>query len=92
MTQEFKHVFEEDPKWGDLTVEVDTTGDEKIHINIEDDSKIWISANKKGWLHLARLCAELGSRDLKPGYHVHLDFDFKSSNSKKEEISFEVSD
>lgn len=89
---EFKHTFEEDPKHGDLTVEKDANPSEQIKLNVEDGKTVWLAANKAGWLHLARICAELGTRDLEPGYHFHMDFSFKTSDGdgKGEEVAFEV--
>jgi hypothetical protein len=89
---EFKHAFAEDPPHSDLSVEITAENDEKIAVNIENGKNIWLSANKAGWLHLARICAELGTRELEPGYHFHLTFEFKSSDGKGQEISFEVAD
>ncbi len=89
---EFRHAFAEDPPCGDLSVETSVSKDEKIAVNIENGKDIWLSANKAGWLHLARICAELGTRELEPGYHFHLTFDFKSSDGKGKEFSFEVAD
>ena len=92
-TLEFTHTFAVDPELDDLDVDIATTSKEIVRINIETGDKIWISANKAGWLHLARICAELGTRDLEPGYHFHQNFEFSGGgNPDGPEISFEVND
>ena len=51
---------------------------------------MWLSANRTSWLHLARVCAELGMADYEPGYHFHKTFGFKTSDAGGPEISFGV--
>jgi hypothetical protein len=51
----------------------------RIHMEVEEDGNFWLSANSEGYLHLARVCAELGLRKLEDGYHVHMDADFDRS-------------
>jgi hypothetical protein len=37
-----------------------------------DGGDIWLSANRSGWLHLARICAEMGLHtESANGYHFH---------------------
>ena len=86
----FIHEFDLDPANGDLSVETDRGEEQHIKISVEDGQEVWISANKAGWLHLAKICAELGTRDLEAGYHFHKNFDFKWSSGDEPEISFEV--
>ena len=68
----FNYEFEEDPSSGDFNAEKYVTEGEKIKVSIEGNSEIWISANSKGWLKLAKLCIEMGMRELNNGYHFHL--------------------
>ncbi len=89
--KEFRHTFQDGSEGGCLSIEIDATGDEKIEVNIEEGNKIWISANRAGWLHLARICAELGLGNYEPGFHFHQDFSFHFAEAKWPEISFEVS-
>jgi hypothetical protein len=90
-TLQFIHTFAEDPAFGVLDVDIDASSGEVVRINIEAGSKIWISANKAGWLHLARICAELGTRNLESGYHFHQNYEFSGGgNPAGPEISFEV--
>lgn len=90
--KEFKHVFRDLSAKGMLSIETDTTGNQRIKIDLEKDGKIWLSANKAGWLHLAKICAELGMGDYEPGYHFHKSLDFKSGDGREPEISFEISE
>ena len=86
----FLHQFQDGAADGVLSMDTDATETERIQIEISDGDKIWLSANRTGWLHLARVCAELGMADYAPGYHFHKTFDFKISDGSGPEISFEV--
>lgn len=89
--KEFKYTFQDSSKDGCLSIETEASSDKKIEIDIEEGRKVWISANKAGWLHLARICVELGLGDYEPGFHFHQDLTFHSGEAKGPEISFEVS-
>ena len=60
--REFHYRFEDLSGVGMLTTDLQPPRGAKIVINIEDGNKVWLSANPAGWLHLARICAELGTR------------------------------
>ena len=90
--EEFKHIFKDLSEDGILSIETNSTNDQKIKIDLEENKKIWISANKEGWLHLARICAELGMGNYEPGYHFHKSFNFQDSSEQEPEISFEISE
>ncbi|MES2463600.1 MAG: hypothetical protein V4671_23750 [Armatimonadota bacterium] len=90
--REFTHRFEEDTEAPQLSIDVDVTDRQHIHINVEEGGNVWLSANREGWLHLARICAEMGTMDFKPGFHFHMTFDFQGSNGSGQEISFEVAE
>jgi len=42
------------------------------------------------WLHLARICAELGTSSYKLGFHFHRDFNFGEPAGGGPEVTFEV--
>ena len=86
----FEHEFEEDPPYSDLSVDTDASPAQFIQVSVRADEKVWISANREGWLHLARICAELGTRDLEEGYHLHKGFNFVSTDASQPEIQFEI--
>jgi len=86
----FVHQFEDGAENGVLSIDTDVTGTVRIQVEISDGDKIWLSANRAGWLHLARICAELGMVDYEPGYHFHKTFDFKASDGSGPEIRFGV--
>ena len=88
----FNYEFEEDPSSGDFNAEKYVTEGEKIKVSIEGNSEIWISANSKGWLKLAKLCIEMGMRELNNGYHFHCKSDFELESNESLEISFERDD
>jgi hypothetical protein len=67
--------------------ELDTT---KIRINVEENNKIWISANSEGWIHLAKLCIQFGLGKYENGYHFHANFQFGFGDFNEPEITFEV--
>jgi hypothetical protein len=75
-----------------MFTETDATGKQAIRVNVEENGNVWLSANREGWLHLARICAELGTRDFEPLYHFHMTFDFQGSDGSGQEITFEVAE
>jgi hypothetical protein len=55
MKHHFEHDFEDDPPRGDFEVNLDAPQGARIRVDSGDDG-VWISANRAGWLHLARKC------------------------------------
>ena len=92
MKLRFVHEFEDDPPLGDFEVELDPP--EGSHIQFQLDGRdIWLSANREGWLHLARICAEMGLHtESRPGYHFHRAYDWNESPGPGQEVSFELSE
>jgi len=89
---DFVHRFEDHSETGELSIETDVAGAEQIQVEVSEGGKIWLSANRAGWLHLARICAELGLAAYEPGYHFHKTFDFKESDGSGPEITLGVLD
>ncbi|MBA2637712.1 MAG: hypothetical protein H0U79_05765 [Solirubrobacterales bacterium] len=89
-SHKFVHQFDDHSATGELSIETNTAGGEHIRVELEEGGKVWLSANPAGWLHLARLCAELGMADYEPGYHFHKTFDFQASDGSGPEISLSV--
>jgi hypothetical protein len=87
--REFHYRFD-DLSPGALSTDLQPPRGAKIVINIEDGNKVWLSANPAGWLHLARICAELGSNPYELGFHFHRDFNFGDTVEGGPEITFEV--
>jgi len=85
----FEYEFENDPQYGILSVEHYVEGDERVKIS-SSDNNVWISANSKGWLKLAKICIEMGMRDLEDGFHFHSYSDLKLQSKQSLEISFEL--
>ncbi len=85
----FVHEFEDDPPLGEFDVELDPPPEARIRFDM-DGEDIWLSANRAGWLHLARICAEMGLHsEFQPGYHFHRSYDWGDSPKPGQEISFE---
>jgi hypothetical protein len=93
MRHRFAHEFEDDPPdHGDFDIDLDGPQDARIQFDV-NNSEIWLSANRAGWLHLARICAEMALySQFKPGYHFHRTHDWKDSFGPSHEVSFELSD
>jgi hypothetical protein len=91
MKHRFVHEFEDDPPHGDFDVELDPPAGARVRFNL-DGHAIWLSANRAGWLHLARICAEMGLHSQsKEGYHFHRGYDLKRRFEAGREVSFELS-
>ena len=90
MKHKFVHEFEDDPPHGDFEVDLDAPAGTQIQFELEGEN-IWLSADRAGWLHLARICAEMALHSgSKPGYHFHRSYDWKSSPVPGKEVSFEL--
>jgi len=61
-----------------------------IEMSIGDDG-FWLQGTAEGFLHLARVFAEMGLRDHESGYHFHVDKHFRWSQGAPE-FSFMVVD
>ena len=87
----FEHVFEEEPDYVGLSPELfETPVDAKIEFSVGDDG-IWLSANSQGFLHLARIFAELGVRDFgEKGTHFHQPSWLKKPHGPTQEVSVEL--
>jgi hypothetical protein len=53
MRHKFVHEFEDDPRW-DFDVDLDPPAGATIKFDL-DREDIWLSCNRAGWLHLARI-------------------------------------
>jgi hypothetical protein len=86
---QFVHAFDDETADGMLSVDLDLPDGAVIRVDLQDGGEVWLSANPAGWLHLARICAELGLGQYEPGFHFHRNLRFAWSDGKPE-ISFEV--
>ncbi len=86
----FLHEFEEQPRWGEISDELYETpaGARIAFFNAENG--IWLTANSEGFLHLARIFAELGTRNFGEGYHFHRSEWLKQPAAEGQEVSVEI--
>lgn len=92
MRHRFAHEFDDDPKHGDFDVDLSLPDGARIRFDAKHND-IWLSANKAGWLHLAKMCAEMAMHSqFKGGYHFHRAHDWKESSELGNEVSFELAD
>jgi hypothetical protein len=86
----FEHQFVEEPRYGEISDELfETPSEARIEFSINDEG-VWLSANSEGFLHLARIFAELGTRHFEEGYHFHRPEWFKTPSGSEQEVSVEV--
>ncbi|MEO5772627.1 MAG: hypothetical protein ABIQ32_00735 [Sphingomicrobium sp.] len=69
--------------------DTDAQSPARIDMSMSGEEGLWVSANSEGYLHLARVFAELGLRKLEDGYHFHKNGRFQSSKGPPE-FTFEV--
>lgn len=90
MREQFLHEFEIDLPVGDLDVDLDPPPNATIRFDL-NGTELWVAANRAGWLHLARVCAEIALQpNLAPGWHFHRAYDWSESKTPGQEVSFEL--
>ena len=75
----FIHEFEEDPALSDLSVEVTPPNGAVVGVRV-DGNAVLLYANSSGFMHLAKIFAELGVRNLEDEYHFHVGPNFEASD------------
>ena len=91
MSKNFIHEFVDSAEDGALSFDTDVSGPQKIEFEVDQSGNVWLSANQAGWLHLAKICAELGLGSYEPGYHFHKTKNFDASNpTNKAEVSLGI--
>jgi len=86
----FEHTFEDEPRYGDVSVDIlENPAGATIEFSVGDGG-LWLSANQEGFLYLARIFAELGSRPLEKGYHFHRPDWLKNADFERKEVSVEL--
>jgi hypothetical protein len=89
--QKFVYEFVDDPRGGDLSIDPHCPSDAYIKFNICNGKDFWLSANRAGWLHLAKVCCEIGMQSqLESGYHVHIS-DVITTEPDDSKVTFELS-
>lgn len=87
---EFIYAFDDLSAGGELSIDLDPPANAIVRVEQETGGKVWLSANRSGWLHLARICSELALGSYDAGYHFHRNSEFKWSDGAGPEITFEV--
>ncbi len=91
VVHKFVYEFTDDPRYGDLSINLDCPPDAYIKFDIYNGNDFWFSANRAGWLHLAKICCEFGMQSqLESGYHVHIS-DFINTEPDDSKVTFELS-
>jgi hypothetical protein len=89
MAPTFSHTFEDLSDDGMLSIDTAAALPAKVRAEVDEHGNVWLIANREGWLHLAKVCTELGLGSYEDGYHFHQDSHFGDGESKPE-ISFMV--
>jgi hypothetical protein len=82
--KKFIHEFDDCSQDGSLSFDTDAPPGAEIKMEIDEEGGFWLQANAQGWLHLAKVCAELGAGNYEDGYHLHKDTDFQWSTGAPE--------
>ena len=90
---EFVHRFTDCSADGCLSMDTRAPSGTHLEVSVDSDGNVWLSANRAGWLHLARIAAELGSSQYEPGFHFHMDPDFRDrSSGRQPAVNLEVAE
>jgi hypothetical protein len=87
----FVHEFDDKGPEGSMSVDTDAAAPAKVRLEVDAEGGVSIRANGEGWLHLARIAAELGLGTYETGYHFHKDGEFQWSTGAPE-FTFERDD
>lgn len=87
MKKTFSHLVD-DSGQGHIPFNTDAAPPARVRMKIDSDGNFWLSANRDGFLHLARVFAELGLRDFQAEYHFHKDESFKHPKGGVPEFTF----
>lgn len=79
ITKRFVHEFVDHSSEGSLSFIDECPPSARIKLEIDDEGSFWFSANHAGWLHFAKIAAELGLGDYEDGFHFHKDENFRWS-------------
>ncbi len=87
----FVHEFTDESAEGSLSINTDAEAPAKVRMEVDAEGGFLIRANSEGWLHLARVSAELGLGRFESGYHFHKDAEYQWSTGAPE-FTFERDD
>jgi hypothetical protein len=71
MKKKFKYEFEDTSKYDSIRFEYSDKYDEKINIEMMNGVPA-LSANKSGFMHLAKLCLKMALSDYKDGFYFDI--------------------
>jgi len=86
---EFHHAVADQGPRRSLSFDAEAAREARIRIDENDEGQLRVQANRAGWLHLARVCAELGLGNFAPGFTLRLDYDFRWGAGSGPEIVLE---
>ena len=84
MKKLFTHEFVDGSQESGLSIDTDAAPPARIKMKVDKEGGFWLTANSDGWLHLAKVCAELGMGSYEDGYHFHKDENFEWSTGAPE--------
>ena len=85
----FVHEFEDGSPLAELSVSQELPEGAIAGIRV-DQKAVLLYANSEGFLHLARIFAELGTRNLEERYHLHFGPDFEVNGAGPDEVELTI--
>jgi hypothetical protein len=82
MQKRFEYTYEDESARSKITLDYGSEGSELLRFG-EADGECYLSANRSGFLALAKLFIKLGEGSYSEGFHVHLGENFAGSDSGK---------
>lgn len=77
MKTRFEYEFEDESPEAKITLEYEPQDDEALRFGSEERG-VFLTANRTGFLCLARLFTKLALGNYQPGFHLHIGEDFSS--------------
>jgi hypothetical protein len=76
MEKTFTHTVSDSGE-GHIPFTTDASSRQRIEMKVDANGNFWLSANREGYLHLARVFAEIALREFPSGFHFHKNANFR---------------
>ena len=77
----FEYKFADESQRDRIQIEYGNSDDEILRFGAMEEGQFYVTANRSGFMALAKLCIKLAMGSYKNGFHLHVGKDFGDSNA-----------